>query len=163
MKQSFPVKVQVFGLVVPQHPAPGTMINTRLYPEIRTSRAVAETVTALPVSRFPPTGRRRSWLLLQGVAAQVLVQACPSPAAKPSRKSRAIHRSAAALEVIDGGFALRVAFQCLAVKSAAAVSSGTAGESVGLPPCAGGHSLLGIYAGGFRQFPTPGEVQVAGP
>ncbi|MNJ42724.1 hypothetical protein D3C77_376990 [compost metagenome] len=109
--------VQVLGLVVAQHPAaegndPATAVSDREH------HPVTEAVVALAgLGVLDQQAGIDHGLLLQGIAAQVLEQVVPAWRSKAQAEIAGdLTGQAAALEVVDGRFACRVAAQRLAIK-----------------------------------------------
>jgi len=157
-------RVEVLGLVVPEHPAtegddPATAVADREH------HAVAEAVVALAgLGVFHQQAGVDHGFLLEGVAAQVFVQVVPARRGEAQAEVAGdFAGEAAPLEVVDGGFALRMALERLAIKVGGGGQQRVQRRIGGLPRFVRAAAFFArdFHAGGFGQFLDGlGEVQV---
>src|SRR5690606_38879361 len=156
-------RVQVFGLVVAEHAAaegddpPAAVADGEHH-------AVAETVVALAaLGVFDQQAGVDHRLLLQGVRAQVLVEVVPAGRGEAQGEVAGdLAGEAAALEVVHGGLACRVAFQRLAVVVGGGGEQRVERRVDGLARGAAAAAVFAryVHAGAFGQFLDGlGEVQ----
>ncbi len=156
--------VQVLGLVVAQYPAaegdhPAAAVADREH------HPVTEAVVALAgVGVLDQQAGVDHHLLLQGVAGQVLEQVVPARWGEAQAEVAGnLARQAAALEIIHGGTARRVALERLAVELGGCGKQRVQRRIGGLPWLVATPAFLAGYfhAGGLGQlFHGLGEIQV---